>query len=276
MKNTVLIFLLILSSFVKSQNYRIFYHLDFVKDTLAHDHEKRNMVAWVNHDNFIFCSDELLKTDSAYSYDKKKIYVSPDEIEFMIMRNQTVTYQYHFINTQLYRVAEKFQPLNWEIKNKIKNIGGLTCQLATVEHAGRNWEAWFSKSHTTTFGPYVFHGLPGIIVELYDTKRHYTFSLQKIKNEDRKISESIFGGSNSDFQKPVTVTQNQLQKIYLAYYSDPYRILKEKGIIEMYDEKTGTAEPPPDFNILSKQKQKYIRKTNNPIELNKAVKYPMK
>ncbi len=276
MKNILLIFLLIVSSLLRSQNYKIFYHLDFVKDTLIHHHDKRNMVIWINNDDFIFCSDELLKTDSSYSYHKEKIYLSPDEIEFMVLKKRTAVHKYYFADMQLYRTNEKFQPLIWEIKKQTKYVNGLVCQLATVRYEGRNWEAWFSKNHPAIFGPYLFHGLPGVIVELYDTKRHYMFSLQKIENEKKKISESIFEESNSAFQKAVTVNQNQLQKVYLSYYSDPYRILKEKGIIEMYDDKTGTTQPPPDFNILTKKRQEYIRSTNNPIEINQAIKYPPK
>jgi GLPGLI family protein len=259
------------------QNLKIYYNLEIIRDTISNKKVDKQMVLWIDKDSAVFCSNELMIRDSVYSKSKENsedIYVSNDEIELMTIKDKNDLFKYNYIGNYLYKTLEKNKTLDWQTKNDIKKINGFTCQRATLKYKGREWEAWFDKSYPIPYGPYIFHGLPGLIVQLHDSKNNYIFSLKEIAQNTNSIAKSFFSSSNSNFPRPLTVTNKQLQKIYLSEYSDPYRRMKEKKIIYMIDEKTGEKQNPPNFDKMTKSAQKYIRENNNPIELSEAIKYP--
>lgn len=49
-------------------------------------------------------------------------------------------------------------------------------QKATCRYAGRNFIAWYAESMPLPYGPFVFSGLPGIIMKLYDDKLNWIFT----------------------------------------------------------------------------------------------------
>lgn len=59
---------------------------------------------------------------------------------------------------------------NWELKNEQKEILGYQCSKAMVHFRGREFEAWYTPAIPVQNGPYKFHGLPGLILEVKTTK----------------------------------------------------------------------------------------------------------
>ena len=89
-----------------------------------------------------------------------------------------------------YVYQESQVPLDWNITSESKDYSGYSVQKATTSFAGRDYEAWFTMEIPLPDGPYVFSGLPGLIVELYDTQKHYHFSLLSVeKLEEAKVWE---------------------------------------------------------------------------------------
>src|SRR5699024_8929785 len=80
-----------------------------------------------------------------------------------------------------YIYQESQVPLDWNIASESKDYSGYQAQKATTSFAGRDYEAWFTMEIPLPDGPYVFSGLPGLIVELYDTQNHYHFSLLSVE-----------------------------------------------------------------------------------------------
>src|SRR5699024_12684561 len=65
---------------------------------------------------------------------------------------------------------------------------GQSGKKARFVFAGRADEAWFTMEVPIADGPYVFRGLPGLIVEIYDTQDHYHFTMLAIeKLEEPKV-----------------------------------------------------------------------------------------
>ncbi|HLW14676.1 MAG TPA: GLPGLI family protein [Flavobacteriaceae bacterium] len=79
-----------------------------------------------------------------------------------------------------YVYQESQVPLDWNITSESKDYSGYQTQKATTSFAGRDYEAWFTMEIPLPDGPYVFSGLPGLIVELYDTQNHYHFTLLSV------------------------------------------------------------------------------------------------
>lgn len=74
------------------------------------------------------------------------------------------------------------EPLNfsWHFGEKQDTIAGLSCYNAYTTYGGRKYTAWFSPDVPIPDGPYVFGGLPGLIVEISDEKGWFTFRLKNI------------------------------------------------------------------------------------------------
>lgn len=89
-----------------------------------------------------------------------------------------------------YFYHETTVPLEWKITEEQKEFEGYVVQKATTSFAGREYEAWFTLEISIPDGPYVFSGLPGLIVELYDTEKHYHFELEGVeKLETSRVFE---------------------------------------------------------------------------------------
>lgn len=72
---------------------------------------------------------------------------------------------------QIY-VKEVTPKMNWKIEKETKKIGKFICKKATTSFRGRNYTAWFTPEIPVSFGPWKLNGLPGIILEAYDTNKH--------------------------------------------------------------------------------------------------------
>lgn len=66
---------------------------------------------------------------------------------------------------------------NWQVFPETKLIAKLSCQRAELNYGGRIWEAWFTSSIPFQEGPYIFHGLPGLIISISDSNKDYDFNL---------------------------------------------------------------------------------------------------
>ena len=85
---------------------------------------------------------------------------------------------YHNDGTFSYHYQEPLMPYEWTLlPQETDSILGYLVQKATTSYGGRDWEAWFAPQIPINDGPYKFNGLPGLIMKLQDTRRHYVFVL---------------------------------------------------------------------------------------------------
>jgi len=80
----------------------------------------------------------------------------------------------------------------WKITSETKNIKGHTCTKATLSFRGRNWEAWFAQDIPLPYGPWKFYGLPGLIVEVYDTAHDYTWRIDVLEYKESELFAKDF------------------------------------------------------------------------------------
>lgn len=76
---------------------------------------------------------------------------------------------------------EESNTISWQLINEFKIIGKYKCQKAISKKYGRTWTAWFTKDIPFPFGPYKFNKLPGLILEVYDEKKDYIFSMYSFR-----------------------------------------------------------------------------------------------
>lgn len=141
--------------------------------------------------------------------------------------------------------------LRWLLENDIKLIEGFECQKATITVFGRKFIAWFSKEIPINDGPFKFHGLPGLILELYDTKMHYHFQMIKHTPQERV---SLLEIPELKLSKIRDIDKQSFFKAKKEYFDN---IIGRMNIVA-----------PDAFSEQQKQNAKTTQnKKNNPIEL---------
>jgi GLPGLI family protein len=234
------------------------YKLNYKLDSTSQNTKGENFLLYANKDKSMFLSTVTYVKDSLLSQPNSNVreillkYRTPNSY-YIITEPQTNTvsqYQGQSISETkvYYSTADKIQ---WKLENETKEIMNLKCRKATTELFGRKWIAWYSEEYPFQFGPYKFNGLPGLIVEIYDTKDDYHFLADLIK---KKKNKSI---------------NFNIRKEYKEIPKDKFWTLdtKSKYVVDpVFDEITNlngeSVAPTMRKNMLEKQKRE-----NNPLEL---------
>jgi GLPGLI family protein len=166
-----------------------------------------------------------------------------------------------------YVTEEPIPVINWKITKDTMSFAGQRCQKAITHFKGRNYEAWFSPDLPFRNGPWKLNGLPGLIVEAYDTKKEVVFSFAGF--EDKSQSADVIAVDQTDIEASV----DELEKLHQAQLADPRGFAKAmRGSDGSTKQKRATESPlnsisPADIksiNIVSTATKVTV---NNPIEL---------
>lgn len=160
-----------------------------------------------------------------------------------------------------YIYQESQVPLDWNITSESKDYSGYQAQKATTSFAGRDYEAWFTMEIPLPDGPYVFSGLPGLIVELYDSQKHYHFSLLSVeKLEEPKDWElgKVEEVSKEEFREiRAKVMENQNK-------SNPFLTQNPNATVEIRD---ADGREISQAEFMRNRRKNTRESKNNPIEL---------
>lgn len=92
--------------------------------------------------------------------------------------NEIVSTNYFFKNRKSIKctIKESTGSIKWDvIGNSSKKIGTFTTHEARASFRGRNYTAWFTTEIPIDAGPWKFHGLPGLILEVTDDEMGVQF-----------------------------------------------------------------------------------------------------
>jgi len=201
MKLTIIItFLGVFFSF-SQKNIKIEYEI--VINTDRNEAIKRTEYLYVNGEkNKTFYTERL---DS--SENKKNINVEDEDGENKIKlvlssgvagfnyldytENQIITREDIFGKS--YLIKEEIPVFEWKLHNDTKTLDNVVLNKATCYFRGRNYTAWYSIETPIEYGPWKFHGLPGLIYEIYDDSHQYIWFLKKVAfiEDEFKFSEII-------------------------------------------------------------------------------------
>ena len=90
-----------------------------------------------------------------------------------------------------YLVEETMPSMTWKISADTANLSGLSCQKATTHFKGRDYTAWFCPDLPYRAGPWKLNGLPGLIVEAYDTRKEVVFKFDGLDKVDPKAAAPV-------------------------------------------------------------------------------------
>lgn len=270
-KKILFSFLIFFFASVFSQNKSFVYELKFKPNLTKDSIEKETFILDVNDGKSMFRTIKDKEADSTFQATKRLSFMTTSFKDFKsVSKDLKSTEIKKFINNfqQLFSIKIE-EELRWKIENDTKEISSMKTQKATTNYGGRSWTAWFTNEIPLQEGPYVFHGLPGLILEIKDDKSDYNFSLIQIRNSDGKLYEK---------ESALPISWKQYQKLGLDYYADPTREISGKNsgntmqIVRWVDENGNTIAP--NFKEMNEREQKIIRENNNPIELTHQINYP--
>ncbi len=134
-------------------------------------------------EGFVTQEVELKQPDGSLQKAQDGYWQDPyGNVYFKDLKSNTLVIR-EIVWMQPYLATEPQLPkINWEITQEQKKIGTFDCQKATTRFRGRNYTAWFSPQIPVSDGPWKFHGLPGLILEAYDSEEQVQFLFTEIES----------------------------------------------------------------------------------------------
>ena len=78
---------------------------------------------------------------------------------------------------------EPLTEIEWNVaQDSTKTILGYQCFMASSDYHGRKWTIWFSPEIPIQDGPWKFCGLPGLVLEAYETTGQHGFTATGIES----------------------------------------------------------------------------------------------
>ncbi len=122
-----------------------------------------------------------------------------------------------------FKYEESLDAFNWQLNQDTATIAGYLSQKATCDYGGRSWIAWFSTEIPFNDGPYKFNGLAGLIVKIYDNRKHYVFDLTGIEAADPDLMIAITESAYIETTKQKFLRAREASRNNIA------SIVKERG-----------------------------------------------
>lgn len=237
MKHSFLLLILINISvivFSQNKNYKITYRHNLQYDTLKMLNDTLGFEA-------ILIGNSM---ESNYSFAKMPKNVGPvknDEKTFQDITNQkkagTFTvrgagFRYDSIGNMVYQnkknktlfvrekmtneyivTEEKMPVIKWKITNEVKKINQYTCTKATAYFRGRDYIAWFTTDLPIVEGPWKFKGLPGLVLDIEDSKfqvKIYAVKIEFPTMED--VSKFVDNGTKISLDEYFSFRNEELKR----------------------------------------------------------------
>jgi GLPGLI family protein len=112
---------------------------------------------------------------------------------------------------ELLFINEELPNLEWVLADDENEILGYLCKNATTTFRGREYEAWYTTAIPIPDGPWKFSGLPGLILQITDSKENINIEAYSIEmNKETNLNFSV-----SDAEEKKAKVFNNWE----AYYS---------------------------------------------------------
>lgn len=105
----------------------------------------------------------------------KNDFPNPNPLEVLVESSGSYTYLNDIVNSKLW-YEEKLPKMKWKTTDRDTTICGYACLQAKARVYGRDWTVWFAPEIPLSYGPYVFGGLPGLILDAEDAEGLFHFT----------------------------------------------------------------------------------------------------
>lgn len=278
MKKILTITAFLLMVFLQAQTHRFIYELQYKMDSTEAGYEKVNMILDITSKEIKFYGKDLAIRDSLNK--KFGMNFSYTDMTGQVVKRKINSFDNeNFINIKNgYYTFKTTDKINWTIADEIKKVENYTLQKATTKFGGRSWTAWFCKDIPFNEGPFKLRGLPGLIFELSDAKNNFIYTLVKSRELPEVSNTSDFLESSFG-NKAIPINEKQKHKLMMEFYNDPFAFERNNISKSNNDLRINIngkeIHNVDELNTQTKSMQEVIRKYNNPIEIDKAMHYPI-
>lgn len=170
-----------------------FYQLRFRKDsTKTNDYTEVQTVLMISDKYLLFSDYNRLVFDSINDYlagSRRNARDRKARAEWARCLNQ---WNYFFIvltdlgkrqtTVQTYDVLRSYEyayptpEIKWNLMAGDTLVNQVFCKKAACTFSGRSYVAWYTETIPLPYGPYLFGGLPGLIMEIHDINRNWIFT----------------------------------------------------------------------------------------------------
>lgn len=126
--------------------------------------------------------------------------------------NETATVQLQALREYQYTVP--LPKFDWQLTKGDSIINGLACKRAVCRYAGRSYIAWFAPSINLPYGPYLFGGLPGLIMCLCDKSNNWIFTNSGIEVARSNRDMYLYSDKDiikTDREKALSAYKNEIE-----------------------------------------------------------------
>jgi len=269
------------SILLNAQNHRIFYEYSFKMDSLHRENVvKELMVLDITKDGSNYYSQEKFVYDSLVNeqFSRARATQSNDINLSKIPRkakvSHTVTKKYPAFEADFHTsingdnfVIKESEKQNWKISPETSDIGGMKAQKATTDFGGRKWVAWFTNEIQFQDGPYKFHGLPGLILNVEDEKGDHVFKFVELKKMPQKVV--IFPETKED---ELLITKEKFKQLWREYVKDPAKKIRQmladsEAQIKVTNQNGKELSNSEIIRSREQRAKEALKKTNNFLEL---------
>lgn len=286
---------MLLGVLASAQVNRFFYEYKFIPDSNNKQEVKTEMMlldidkngsSYYSRDKFVADSIGKAELEKQLKAGGGNISVNrrerPGQVSYKVTKQYPdfKTYLFKNVSTDKYKIKEDQKP-EWKILPEKQKIGTYQTQKAVTSFGGREWTAWFTTDLPFQDGPYVFYGLPGLIVKLEDATGSHIMTMIGNKTIGAQADETemqlpdnvrVLGIGGKELE----VTKDQFRKVWKAYVNDPAKNMREMmmksgdGTKVSFKVRTGDgkeiSDPNQVFREIEKNTKEALKKDNNPIE----------
>jgi GLPGLI family protein len=210
----------------EKSHLNIYYQFKFLKDAKISQNPREGLCVLQIGENYSKFSDtKTLQRDSIFEKFSHLESVGAKEMNQLFMydplwnmeslklvADKRITYQKRYKTKYEY---EELQPeFKWQLHNESKKILDYSCKKATVKYRGREFIAWYTTEVPINNGPYVFEGLPGLILEIEDSQNKYNFTAVGI---DKKPMD-IYLRNDKEILK---ISRAKFREVEKTYHDNP-------------------------------------------------------
>ena len=109
-----------------------------------------------------------------------------------------------------YQYTENMPVQDWQLQEGTLTVCGYLCKKAICRFKGNDFTAWYAPELKISNGPQKFGGLPGLILKVHDSDKHYNFECIKIESHTKKFPVIMF--DEERYQKTERTKLRQLEK----------------------------------------------------------------
>ncbi len=219
----LLTFFLLINISLKSQEKELFISYDYKINGQVLISAERSAVADLGMHLFATKKQVITRRLNGISpkYDNNSNMISKDSIYDYVVKeynkNQLITTIE--VGRDFVLLKEALDLFSWELCEETKTILGYSCNKATCTFRGRNYIAYFTREIPFKAAPWKFHGLPGVVLEVYSADYFVSWTAQslEIRPYERKFELPFSGVETINWHQFTRFIKNLQQKRIEAY-----------------------------------------------------------